>query len=372
MRCKLIDLFAASSLKVSRMAKYSAQMRLTLRVRVRDKHATVLNQMARDVNLVWNWANETSWKAWRESRRWLSAYDIEPWAAGASASLTLPANTILAVIQEHGRKRHQERRSKLRWRSNYRSLGWVPFRRRQARFRDGMVAAFGQRFQVWDSYGLGTYDFRAGSFSQDARGRWYFNVCVEVAQQPATGTGMVGVDLGLKATATYSDGTTFEPARFYRDLEPALAVAQRAHKKRRAVAIHAKIANRRKDALHKETTRLAKSYALIAVGNVSPSKIAKTRFAKSVLDRSWSTFTEQLRYKAIRHSTAFVLVEEAFTTRTCSTCGARTGPQGVNSLRVREWTCRGCGDTHGRDVNAAKVILRLGQETPTGGADVAA
>jgi hypothetical protein len=72
--------------------------------------------------------------------------------------------------------------------------------------------------------------------------------------------------------------------RLFRDLEPALAVAQRAGKKKRAKAIHAKISNRRKNALHKLSTGLVKNYGVIVVGNVSSSKLVKTKMAKSVLD----------------------------------------------------------------------------------------
>src|SRR5690242_14766831 len=81
---------------------------------------------------------------------------------------------------------------------------------------------------------------------------------------------------------------------FYRDVEPALAVAQRATKKSRVRALHAKIANRRKDFLHKLSTRLVKEFGHIVFGNVSSSKLAKTRMAKSVLDAGWSSLRTML------------------------------------------------------------------------------
>jgi IS605 OrfB family transposase len=346
-------------------------VKLTLRVRVKDRHAAALSRMARDVNLVWNFANELTWRVWREHRRWLTGYDVAKYTAGSSAFLCIPAHTIKAVGEEHGRRRRQHRRSRLRWRSNGKSLGWVPFQAKQAQWRDGAVLFHGQRFAVWDSYGLDGYAFRSGSFSADARGRWYFNVVVEVAENRACGDGEVGVDLGLKATATYSDGTVFAPAPAYRTMEAALGMAQRARKKKRVTAIHAKIANRRKDALHKETTRLVRENRLIVVGDVSAAKLVKTRMAKSVCDASWSTFRAMLSYKAIRHSATFVVVNESHTTRTCSTCGARTGPQGVNGLRVREWTCQECGVLHDRDGNAARNTLALGCQRQGAGARVA-
>ncbi|MFZ1342483.1 MAG: hypothetical protein WAR97_04215, partial [Thiothrix eikelboomii] len=96
-------------------------------------------------------------------------------------------------------------------------------------------------FKVWDSYGLAQFEFRSGSFSQDARGRWYFNIVVEVAQIASQATGQVGIDLGLKDVATCSNGLKLESEQFYRELEPKLAVAQRANKKQRVKAIHAQI-----------------------------------------------------------------------------------------------------------------------------------
>jgi putative transposase len=135
-----------------------------------------------------------------------------------------------------------------------------------------------------------------------------------------------------------------------------LAVAQRAGNKRRATAIHGHIANARKDFHHKLSTRLAREYAFIAVGNVNAKNLAKTRMAKSVLDAGWSTFRNMLRYKAA----TFAEVDERFTTQTCSQCGALPPerPKGIAGLGIREWDCSECGASHDRDVNAARNILR--------------
>ncbi|MGI9297498.1 MAG: RNA-guided endonuclease InsQ/TnpB family protein, partial [Gammaproteobacteria bacterium] len=148
--------------------------------------------------------------------------------------------------------------------------------------------------------------------------------------------------------------------RFYRDLEADLAGAQRANKKGRAKTIHAKIANRRKDFLHKTSTRLVNDHAAIFVGNVSSSGLAKTNKAKSVLDAGWSTLRTMLNYKAIARSVWFDEVNEAYTTVTCSVCKNRTGPCGQEGLRIGEWLCDECGVVHDRDINAAQNILALG------------
>lgn len=164
-----------------------------------------------------------------------------------------------------------------------RSLGWVPINTGMAKWKRCQVDHNGHYFKVWDSYDLSQYRFRTASFSEDARGRWYFNVVVEVEAEIPAGQDAIGIDLGLKDTATCSDGTKLEAGRFYRDLESKLAVAQRARKKKRAKNIHAKIANRRKDALHKFSRQLVNRPGEIYVGNVQSSSLAKTKMAKSVL-----------------------------------------------------------------------------------------
>ena len=78
---------------------------------------------------------------------------------------------------------------------------------------------------------MSQYKFRSGSFSEDARGLWYFNVVVDVEAEIHTGQDRIGIDLGLTDTVTCSDGTKLEAGRFYRGLEERLAIAQRARNK---------------------------------------------------------------------------------------------------------------------------------------------
>ena len=149
----------------------------------------------------------------------------------------------------------------------------------------------------------------------------------------------------------------------------------RVGKKQRVKAIHAKISNRRKDALHQLSTRLVKQHGAIFVGNVNAGGLAKTRMAKSVLDAGWSTFRTMLQYKCVQYKCNcagvwFEEVNEAYSTQDCSACGARSGPKGLKGLGIRGWVCSECVTVHDRDVNAAKNILarglaRLAEGTPT-------
>jgi IS605 OrfB family transposase len=95
----------------------------------------------------------------------------------------------------------------------------------------------------------------------------------------------------------------------------------------------------------------------IVVGDVSSPKLAKTRMAKSVLDSGWGMLKTQLQYKGQQAGSSVQVVSESHSTRTCSSCGALTGPAGLDRLVVRQWMCTACGDTHDRDVNAARNIL---------------
>lgn len=355
----------------------------TLSVRVKDRHAVVLDRMAIEANQVWNLANEMSFEAWHVpvpgvgwiQGAWLSAFEIQKAMAGINKTRgwMIGSATIQEVIAVHAKSRNQVKRSKLRWRVSMgvkRSLGWVPFKSRAARFEGGKVRFAGHSFSVWDSYGLDAFKYRSGNFAQDARGRWYFNVQVEVPiQSVPEGKTAIGIDLGLKDMAVCSDGTRLEAVQPYQALEQKLGIAQRANKSRHVKAIHTKIKNRRKDALHQFSSRLVRQHAAIFVGNVSSSKLAKTRMAKSVLDAGWSMLRTQLRYKAMAHGVWFEEIDEAYTTQACSCCGAisDSSPKGRAGLGIREWACMACGTRHDRDINAARNILALGHERLAGG-----
>lgn len=353
----------------------------TLRVRVKDRHAPLLRRMAYEVNQAWNLINEWTRDAstepipgagWVKTGIVLSAFDVNNRLNGYTKNNDVVINmfTLQEVSAVHAKARRQFKRSKLRWRVSNgprRNLGWIPIRQGGAQFKGGQVRYAGSIFKVWDSYDLGRYKFQSASFSEDAMGRWYFNVSVEVKCQPSAGTGLVGIDLGLKDVAACSDGRKLPRAAFYRGIEQQLGIAQRAGKKNRVRALHAAAKNRRRDALHKFSTALVVDYGAVAVGNVSSVALAKTAMAKSVLDAGWGTLKTMIEYKALARRSLFVEVDESYTTQTCSCCGSRrSSPKGRTGLGIRQWTCE-CGVTHDRDVNAAKNIAALGHERLAGG-----
>ena len=340
----------------------------TLRLRIKDKHARVLAAMAREVNQVWNFCNETSHRAIRERRQWLSGYDLQKLTNGFSKcdGIHIGSPTVQQVCEDYAKARKQFKKSKLRWRvsnpqSSKCSLGWVPFKARALQYKAGQIAFAGQRFSLWDSYGLADYELRAGSFSQDSRGRWYLNVAVKMQAKASVGTASVGIDLGLKECATTSAGEKLQ-GRWYRCHEQKLGIAQRAGKKNRTRAIHAKIKNQRQNDLHQFSAQLVKRNAAIFVGDVASAKLVKTKMAKSTLDAGWVMLKTMLEYKSHQAGVVFEVVNESYTTQTCSCCGAipASSPKGRAGLGIREWICSECGAEHDRDVNAAKNILAAG------------
>jgi IS605 OrfB family transposase len=349
-------------------------MQKTLRVRIKDKHAKYLRELAREVNFVFNYVNELGLKILERSGKFPSAYDLHKYTAGATKEgLRLHSQTVQAIADEYVRRRKQFKKRRLAWRKSsgaHRSLGWIPFKACAIAFRSGQLRYGKTWLSLWDSYGLSKYELGTGSFSEDSRGRWYANIVIEVkaptapvhpVQEILSGAlPSVGIDLGLKEMVVDSNGISIEAKRFYRNLESKLAVAQRAKNKKRVSAIHAKVKNRRNDFLHKQSRILVNQNAAIFVGNVNASALVKTKMAKSVLDAGWSSFRTMLCYKSAHAGAWFEEVSEAYSTQTCSVCKNRTGPKGREDLGIREWTCTECGHSHHRDVNAARNILAAG------------
>lgn len=345
----------------------------TLKLRVKDKHAALLGKMAREVTFIWNYLNELSSRAIRERQQFMTGYDLQKYVTGYTLceGVNIRSGTAEAVCAEYATRRRQYRKSRLAWRvsnpkSARRSLGWVPVKAAAFRVIGGQVKYAGHHFGLWDSYGLAGYKTRAANFSQDARGRWYFNVCVEVEPAKSDGAAAVGIDLGLKTAITVSDGQRLE-GRQFRAAEAKLAKAQRAGKKRLARTMHAKVRNQRKDAQHKLSTALVRQNAAIFVGNISSAKLVKTPMAKSTMDAAWGQFKTMLDYKCDHAGIVFKVVNEAWTTQTCNECGVIAGPKGRAGLNKRTWECA-CGAVHDRDLNAALNVRRVGLDALEAGA----
>jgi IS605 OrfB family transposase len=337
----------------------------TLRLKVRREAYAWLNAAAAEVNEIYNYCNETGYKAATRTdikRRWMSGFDLCYLTAGASQYFEkIGASTIQSICVHYAQKRIAARRVKLRWRVSRgarRSLGWIPFKAAGLK-RKGVCLRFaGKCFRVFDRERLEGVKWQGGCFAQDPVGDWW--LCLPVKQEGQESVApleAVGIDLGLKAIAVTSDGERLEAGRWTLRFAQKLASAQRRGHKRQAKRIHRKAARCRADALHKFSRQIVDRYQNIVVGDVSSLKLAKTRMAKSVLDSGWGMLRNFLEYKSQQAARGFEVVDEKNTTVTCFPCGALTGPRGLNGLIVRSWVCSNCGALHERDVNAARNTL---------------
>ena len=355
----------------------------TLKLRIRDKHADQLNRLSGSVNFVWNYVNDLSYRHLQKTGKFFSAYDLNDYTKGSGELLGLHSQTIQAINETHTKSRKQSKKAKLSWRTNNpkskrKNLGWLPFKQSAIKHiathqtgKKGLKStlqlslAKGQKLVIdlWDSYNLSLYQINTLEIVQDSRNRWY--ACITVKQYPKTtcGMGSVGIDLGLKDSATASNGDKLQIKQTLKYAK-ALATAQRAKNKQRVKAIHAKIKHTRQDLIHKFTTQLVKNNALIVVGDVKTTQFnsKKGKLAKSVYDAGWFELKRQLTYKCENAGCRFEIVSERYTTQTCSCCGQidSNSPKGRAGLRIREWTCATCGTRHDRDINASKNILAVG------------
>jgi IS605 OrfB family transposase len=205
----------------------------------------------------------------------------------------------------------------------------------------------------------------------DGAGRVHASFVVEIAEEPLPPVDTaVGVDLGLTTFAALSTGEKVDNPRCLRQRERALRRSQRnmarkrkgsnnAEKARRRVArLHARVADARRDFHHQLSTRLVREYRTVCVETLNVAGLGRSKLAKSVHDAGWGQFTAMVEYKAGLYGRMLVKVDPWYpSSQVCSGCGRGAGPK---PLKVRSWTCPGCGTTHDRDLNAARNILAAG------------
>jgi putative transposase len=218
--------------------------------------------------------------------------------------------------------------------------------------------------------------------SQDAAGRWFVSLLCDDVIETVPASGTVGIDAGLEHLFTLSTGEKITNPKHERRDRARLARAQRElsrkekgeENKNRAKArlklarIHARITDRRRDVLHKVTTRLVRENQTIVIEDLTVRNMAKNHsLARAISDAAWGQFRTMLEYKAAWYGRDVIAVDRWFpSSKLCSACGALAEKM---PLHVRSWTCR-CGTTHDRDVNAARNILAEGLSVAACGAGV--
>jgi putative transposase len=191
----------------------------------------------------------------------------------------------------------------------------------------------------------------------------------------------VGVDAGVSSLVTLSTGEKIANPKQERRERTRLAKAQReaARKQKgsnnrakacaKVARIHARIADRRRDFLHKLTTRLVQENQLVVIEDLMVCNLLKNScLARAISDAAWTQLRSMLEYKCSWYGRALVVVDRWHpSSKACSACGRLCESLPLN---VRKWMCESCGTWHDRDHNAAQNILAAGLAVAACGADV--
>ena len=226
----------------------------------------------------------------------------------------------------------------------------------------------------------------------DPTGKYYLSLMVDDPNiQPLEPTGaVVGIDMGVADLAITSDGQkyasfnagwldkqvkTWQSKLSKRRQRALVRVRQWNHNhkdtkmeledysnwqksRQQKAKYQAKIANKRKDYLHKITTELVNSYDVIVIEDLKTKNLLKNHhLAKSISNSSWYLFREMLEYKCRWYGKKLIKVSPNYTSQICSNCGYHSGKK---PLDIREWTCPKCNKYHDRDINASINILNRG------------
>jgi putative transposase len=312
--------------------------------------------------------------SYAESSAMLTAWKKTPELAFLGEVPSVPLQQALRHLQVAFANFFAKRAQYPAFKSRKKSRASAEYTRSAFRWRDGhlTLAKMKEPLDIVWSRPLPTgAQPSTATVSRDAAGRWFVSLLVEEEITPLDPVQeMVGVDAGLSALATLSTGEKIANPRCERADRRRLAKAQRAlarkakesanrAKARLKVAkVYARIADRRRDHLHKVTTRLVRENQVIAVEGLTVRNMVKNhRLARAIADASWRELRSMLEYKAAWYGRQLVAVDRWFpSSRLCSACGTI---RASIPLHVRAWECT-CGASHDRDVNAARNILAAG------------
>lgn len=223
---------------------------------------------------------------------------------------------------------------------------------------------------------------KSATISMTPTSKYYISILceTEIAPLPKTNSS-VGVDLGISDFAILSTGEKIGNRRFFTQLSKKLAKEQKILSRRALAAkkanrklsdsmnyqkqrikvakIHEKIANMRRDFLHKLSTSIVKNHDIICIEDLSSKNLMKNhKLAKSIGDVSWYEFVRMLEYKSNWYEKQVSKISRWYpSSQICSDCGFSSGKKG---LSIREWKCTNCGSYHDRDINASINILNEG------------
>jgi putative transposase len=348
-----------------------------------EEQAAELSRTLGCVRKVYNLALDARTRAWRTKQRSVTYSEtsamLTEWKrteelAFLSEVSSVPLQQCLRHLQSAFAGFFAKRSRYPRFKSRKKSKASAEYTRSAFRWRDGRLTLAKMQEPlsiVWSRSLPEGAEPSTVTVSRDPAGRWFCSMLVETSVDHHSPTGLVvGVDAGITSLVTLSTGEKVPNLRQEKQERVRLARAQRAlarkakgsvnrEKARLKVArIHARITDRRRDYLHKLTTRLVRDNQTIVIEDLNVRGMLKNRsLARAIADASWSQLRQMLTYKAAWYGREVITIDPWFpSSKTCSACGLLLD---ALPLGIREWTCA-CGVTHDRDLNAARNILAAG------------
>lgn len=214
------------------------------------------------------------------------------------------------------------------------------------------------------------------TISKNPCGEYFVSFVCKAPPKVTNGSGRVGIDLGLTHFATESNGKKILNQRFFIEAQGKLRREQRNLSRKQKGSIryekqrikvakcNRQIANKRHDFLHQYTRDLINNNQVIGIENLSVSDMVHFgHLAKHISDASWGIFRKYLEYKTEESNHVQLVIMDSFfpSSHICSVCRTRLDRR--LKLKERSWVCPSCNTTHDRDLNAAKNICKVAEET---------